>query len=258
MDLAEFQRWLMKGIDPLSDPAEQQIAHNMLVISPGLSASERLHVYRNNITSTRVRALQAIYPVCEMTLGSDCFAGVARAYCWRVKDAYADLNVYGETFAAFLGGQSQSPEFAGLPYLEELAEVEWRWHAAYYAADDSIFDHEAFATAATRSDQLRFVLANGLTLLQTAYPVREVWRRHRAQENTGSIPALEAREYLCIHRQNHEPLVTPVSISMYSLLERIQQGSNLVQLGEQLGDELPGLLPMALQAGWIAGFTSDP
>ncbi len=258
MDLGEFQRCIMNGIDPLGEPEERQAAENMLDSSAGLNASERLHVYRNNITSTRVRALQAIYPVCVMILGMDCFKGMAQEYCWRAEDDCADLNAYGVSFPAFLSDHSQAPDFIELPYIGELAKLEWCWHAAYYTADDAPFDHDAFATAATDPEQLYFVLAGALTVMQTDYPVREIWQRHRAQEKVGSIPALEGCEYLCIHRQNLEPLVTPVNASIYRLLQFIQQGNSLAQLGGHLGEELPELLPRAIHNGWISGFTSNP
>ena len=126
----------------------------------------------------------------------------------------------------------------------------------YYAADTVPFDQDAFAIAIARSDPLRFMLADGLALMQSDYPVREIWQRHRAQENIASIPALDDCEYLCIHRQQHEPLVTTVSASMYRLLETVQQGCSLEQLGEFFGEQLPGLLPVAVQNGWIRGFSS--
>ncbi|MDH3978912.1 MAG: DNA-binding domain-containing protein [Gammaproteobacteria bacterium] len=255
MQLADFERRIMQGITPVAATQDRQATEQMLKPGGELTAKECLAVYRNNITSTRVRALQAIYPVCETILGSDCFRVLAREFAWQAADACADLNVYGGQLAEYLGAQQRS-NFSLLPYLKELARLEWNWHTAYYAADTAPFAYQSFSSAAAHPERLRFTLADGLALLETKYPVREIWQRHRARENPDSIPALEACEYLCIHRPDYGPQVTSLGKTTYVLLTRIQKGSTLEQLGDtaELSENLAELLPVLIQRGWVSGF----
>lgn len=255
MTLADLERSIIQGINPTSAPREQKAAQQ--AVNPGgkLTPEECLAVYRNNITSARVRALETIYPVCKAVLGEDCFRALARDLAWHTADTCADLNVYGDQFAAFLGARNMS-EFSQLPYLRDLALLEWYWHGAYYAVHSKTFPYALFAEAADRSGQLCFTLACDLSLLETEYPVREIWRRHRAGENADSVRGLEGREYLCIHRTGHEPRVTKVNLTVYNLLEYIQKGYTLEQLGDidGLSESLAELLPALIQRGWVSGF----
>jgi hypothetical protein len=147
-----------------------------------------------------------------------------------------------------------------LLYLKELALLEWYWHAAYYAADSAPFNYESFARDAVHPERLRFTLADGLALLKTKYPVREIWLRHRAGENPDGIPALEGCEFLCIHRPGYEPRLTRIDKTMYILLAYIKNGSTLKQLGDsvELNDTLAELLPAVIQQGWVSGFLMYP
>lgn len=254
MRLADTERRLVQGIDALGDAQDKHAATQMLNLGKGLSPDKRLEVYRNNITSTRVRALQTIYPTVEAILGGDCFAGLARDFAWREADPGADLNRYGAIFSEFLSRQKHRPGFADLPYLPELAQLEWHWHAAHYAADDGAFDHQAFASAADHPGRLHFKLSYSLALMRTRYPVREIHRRHRHRQATDAVPALRDGEHLCIYRRDAEPRIAPVNAASYRLLRQIGQNDSLEQLGEELGDALINALPDAIGRGWVTGF----
>jgi hypothetical protein len=80
MHLVDFERFIILGINPLSDSRERATIRRMLKPAGGLTTKDCLAVYRNNITSTRARALQVIYPVCKTILGSNYFHPLAREY----------------------------------------------------------------------------------------------------------------------------------------------------------------------------------
>lgn len=255
MHLVDFERLLMKGINPLGNARKPPSVITMLKPAGRLTANDCLAVYRNNITSTRVRALQAIYPVCEVILGSHCFRALARQYAWQAADDCANLNTYGEQFAEYINSQ-QREEFQQLPYLKEMALLEWHWHAAYYAAESAPFNYESFALHAAYPQRLQFVLADSLALMETHYPVREVWQRHRAEENPHCVAALERSEYLCIHRPAYEPRLMCLDKAMYILLTSIKNGSTLAQLADlaDLADSLAETLPALIRQGWVSDF----
>lgn len=255
MNLAELERSLVGGIDPLRDQDESPLPMAAFQAAGKLSPTEALAVYRNNITSARVRALESVFPVCRAVLGSDCFSALARDFCWLATDTCADLNGYGEKFPAFLAAQD-GQAYSELPYLQELAQLEWHWHAAFYAADPDPFPFEEFAAYSEEPERVVFLLADGLSVLQTNYPVREIWQRHRVEENTENVPGLDTCEYLCICRVGDERQVVLVEPTCHDLLANIIRGDTLSRLSEidALAEALPELLPALIGRGWISGF----
>src|SRR4051812_1202370 len=99
--------------------------------------SKRVAIYRNNTLANAARALEAAYPVVAKMVGMQFFAGLTRQYSLRFPSKSGDLNEYGEAFAEFLAGFAPTTE---LPYLAEVARLEWQVHRAHYAADAIAFD----------------------------------------------------------------------------------------------------------------------
>ncbi|HXH04204.1 MAG TPA: DNA-binding domain-containing protein, partial [Candidatus Competibacteraceae bacterium] len=103
-----------------------------LIVGDGLAPAARLGLYRNNTVLNLGDALAAAYPVLQRLLGADCFRALARAYIGAHPSRSGDLHDYGDALADFLAGL---PELAALPYLADVARLEWRVHRAYFAAE---------------------------------------------------------------------------------------------------------------------------
>jgi len=259
--LAEVQRLLMDGIHPHSMPPARDAAGKLLAESGSLSAADRFFIYRNNITGARVRALGAIYPVCREIVGEDCFQGMAKSFAWQSPDRSEDLNVYGEAFGEFLADQVRTREaFSELPYLPELACLEWYWHAAYYAPDDAPFPAAGLATLTPEDiEHINFPLSASLGLMETGFPVLEIWRRHREKEDVSSVDALGETEYLCIYREGYEPHVERIDKARYALLDACGEGLCLARLAERAGvqERLATLLPEMIARGWVVAGSKE-
>jgi len=261
MRLAEIQRLLIDGIHPERTSAARDAAGRLLAESGALSAADRFFIYRNNITGARVRALGAIYPVCKEIVGEDCFQGMARSFAWQTPDRSEDLNVYGEAFAAFLAEQVRTQEaFSALPYLPELARLEWYWHAAYYAPDDVPFPATGLETLTPDDiERISFPLNASLSLMETGFPVFEIWHRHREKENVSSVDALGETEYLCIYREGYESRIERIDRARYALLGACGEGLCLARLAELAGvrESLSTLLPEMIARGWVVAGSNE-
>ena len=261
MRLSETQRLLIDGIHPHSTPAERDAANRLLARSGTLGEADRFLIYRSNITGARVRALGAIYPVCTEIVGEDCFHGLARTFAWQAPDRSEDLNVYGEAFAAFLADLVHRQDaFSELPYLPDLARLEWYWHAAYYAPDDVPFATSIPATLLqVDSARITFPLSASVGLMETGFPVFDIWRRHRAKDEVSSIEALREPDCLCIYREGYEPRIERIDGACYALLDACGRDLSLAQLAgcDGIAEGLPTLLPEMIARGWIvAGIDS--
>ena len=140
--------------------------------------TRRLGIYRGNAQANALKAVGAIYPVLAQIVGSDFFEGLARAYAKNFPSASGDLNEYGEAFGDFLAGFEPSQE---LPYLPDVARLEWRAHKAHYAANHLHLDPARLAGVAEDGyAALRLALHPACALLQSPWPLARIWEVHQA------------------------------------------------------------------------------
>jgi hypothetical protein len=137
----------------------------------------RFGIYRGNTLANAARALGAAYPVIEKIVGAEFFSGLAREYKTRFPSRDGDLNEYGASFAAFL---ADFPPAGEMPYLAEVARLEWQVHRAHYAVDPAPFDAARLATIAPEHQLLlRPRLHPACHVLHSAYPLARLWEVHQ-------------------------------------------------------------------------------
>ncbi|MGN6528887.1 MAG: HvfC/BufC family peptide modification chaperone [Burkholderiaceae bacterium] len=221
-------------------------------------AARRLAIYRANLAATSDKALAGAYPVVRQAVGEEFFRGLAREYVRATPSTGGDLADFGHRFADFLAGFEHVRD---LPWLPDLARVEWAAHRAYGAADGTPWDAGALATVAP-GDQaaIRFVWAPGTAVVESAWPVVRVWTIHQpgfdgAFEVDWQVPerALVAREGLAV-------TVTALAPGEAVFVARSLAGAPLGEaaagaLGADAAFDLGALLARAVGAGLLRGFT---
>lgn len=255
--LAETQRLFASVIDGTADAAQTARMHGLLTTGRGPGPRQRLAVYRSSSRRAREQALEAIYPVCRQVLGQRCFAGLVADYLGIDPASTADLNLYGGNLPAYFETEIRDREtLAGLPYLADLARLEWHWHAVYYAPDDRVYDAAGFAALAAdgRAEQARFRLSAALRLLASEFPVHELWQRHQAGGEPSEVAVTDG-DYLVIRRFGFRPTIEPIEPDVFGLLSALAEGVTLDALA---ADALPvERLPELIAAGLIVGFSVD-
>ena len=92
----------------------------------------------------------------------------------------ADLNVYGERFGVFLEGY---PPAATLPYLRDIARLEWAIDEANRAADAPRVPEAVLATlsmiAPERLPHAHLDLDRSCRLVASIFPILRIWRANQ-------------------------------------------------------------------------------
>lgn len=135
-----------------------------------------LSVYRATSVANAVAALRLAFPVCAQITGDDFFDALARVYRDTHPSSDGDLNRYGAGFPVFLDGFEP---VRALPYLPDVARLEWAVHEASTAADAEPAGGRLFAgldADALARARLRFV--PGFALLASDWPVADIWLGH--------------------------------------------------------------------------------
>ncbi len=137
----------------------------------------RMAIYRANMVAAAEKALAAAYPVIRQVVGDEFFHGLAREYQRRTPSTSGDLTMFGASLAEFLAAFEHAQS---LPYLPDLARLEWAVHRAYGAADAPDFDPAALgAVDDEQQAAIRFQWSPGLAVVGSRYPIVHIWTIHQ-------------------------------------------------------------------------------
>ena len=256
MTLSTLQNVFTRALDPGSDDQAREEAAGLLDAGGNLQPLDRMRIYQHNVTSVHQRALERVFPVCRKILGEVAFANFGRDYSWAEPTANPDLNQYGESFPEYLAQQiEQRDELRGYEYLQDLTRLEYLWHAAYYAPDDSCFDFDGFSQLQAQGADLVFELGNSLGLLQSDYPILEIWRQHGNGKAGESVKGITQCQNLLVYRQEFEANIIGLDLPTFVLLQGCQQGDSIDSFTEDRdAASALGSLANLIDKGWITGF----
>ncbi len=144
------------------------------VESQGLTHEERLAIYRNTSAGVMVGALRLAFVAVQHVLGADFFEGAARLFVGETPPGSAWLDQYGADFPEFL---ARLPQTASIPYLGDLARLEWSVNIVLHAVEAPFLDI-ADLTGMQEADlaQLRLAPHPGVQLLRCDFPADAIWR----------------------------------------------------------------------------------
>ena len=147
-------------------------------IPPPVGSPRRFGVYRNNVRAGILGVLEARFPAVKRLVGDEFFLAMADAYARREPPASPILMLYGVGFPAFITGFEPA---ADVPYLADVALLEWLQHEAANAADAaSIGAAELAAVPPEQVAQLKLRLHPSLRLFASAHPALTIWELNSA------------------------------------------------------------------------------
>jgi hypothetical protein len=205
----------------LFDPAESRAAPG--IRSNGLSPAARLGFYRTNVFENYRKALAATYPALQAVVGTGCFAHLAQEYTRRHRSRSADVGQHGERLPDFL---ARHPLAATLPYLPDLARLEWAIEESFHEADQGPMLIDGLADIdETLYPELRFALAAWVRLFESPFPVHRIWQI--SQENRSDEAGIDLDEggvQLLVRRERYEVLIEPMRPAEFAMLRALQSG----------------------------------
>ena len=231
------------------------------VADDGLAATERLDIYRNTFVSVATRALRLNYPATVRLVGKDFFDATARSYVREHPPVSAWLDQYGEAFADFYEAW---PAAASIPYLADVARLEWAVSCALHAEDAGSLDPAALpalvALAPDAQADVRFRAHPALQLVHTAFPADAIWRAVLARDDAAlaAIDIATGPQWLLVERTAQGIAVVSMSEADWRLTWDLCRGRPLQETLDALGEfpdvDPPMLIAQHLAAGRFTGF----
>jgi len=218
----------------------------------------RVAIYRANMVASADKALSAAYPVVRQVVGDEFFHGLAREFLRGTPSTSGDLTAFGAAFAQFLAAFEHAQS---LPYLPDLARLEWAVHRAYGAADAPDWDAGTLgAVEPGRQDAIRFRWSPGLAVVESTFPIVRIWTIHQAGYGGEFSVAWDLSDTALVARDGFAVTVAACGAGDAAFLNASLAGAALgdaatAALSRHPDFDLGALLGRALAARLICGFT---
>ena len=220
----------------------------------GPRPSTRLDIYRNNIGSALVRALEGLYPALVRLMGADFFARVARDYARAHPPGHGRLLEYGFDLPEFVAGYEAA---AGYPWFADVGRLELAWHRAYISAEaEALRAHDLAGVPPERMADLVLLPHPSCQRLASPYPVSNIWRiALEDEEPEGPVEVEGGAEWLLVVRPGAEVEVRTFEEPGFTFLGALAAGRSLGAAYESACTVDPGFDLEAHLAGLLAGET---
>jgi hypothetical protein len=228
-----------------------------LVRPGGIEPQRRLAVYRNNHRESLCEALAAVYPTLVRLVGAAFFRHAALEFIAAHPPASGNLHDYGADMASFLGSFAA---VASLPYLADVARLEWAWHEVFHAQATAASDAaEVLGRIARMAPHeqaaVRLRLQPASRLVASRYPVSRIWEANLHDEPP-LVQLDEGGEHVLVVQRDGDVVVESIESAEHALLLAFNAGHSLgdalgVALSEKAMFDAPAAIAQRLADGTL-------
>lgn len=210
-----------------------------------ISAEKHFIIYRHSMQGSLQKTLIEIYAVCYKLVGQDFFIAMANGYIEQHASTSPDLGDYGSQFPDWIENYKPAES---VPYLADVARLEWAWQRLHHAIENAPFDFSQLT-----EENITFFLPHESTLLSSRYPIARIFEVNQEdfQEDTTVILTADTHYYYLVWRKNLTRRVDVLTEVEWQLLSRIKAGTTLEKISHQFQETLVTLLPRLVQQGWL-------
>lgn len=222
----------------------------------GSDPGARFAVYRNNVVHSLVAVLGDTFPVVRQLVGKNFFGAVARLFVAEHPPISPLMHRYGGDFPGWLADFEPATD---LPYLPDLARLEWARLSAFHAADADPIDAQALVALLQAPDRLAvssLILHPSLAVVPSPHPVVSLWSAHQqddaARDQQLGQLRLDAGESALVLRVDDDALVLELPAADAALVAELAGGAPLgaAQASHPQAD-LVRLLSLLLRHGQV-------
>lgn len=215
LPLPELERELAHALRDAQAPVRH-------VRGRGLDPARRLQVYRNNMQSVLAAALRSVYPVTERLVGEQFFAAAAREYISAHPSHSGNIQDYGGAFAVFLQGFAPA---AALPYLPDVASLEWRRLQTALGPPHATLDVAALAAVpAELQPELHFRHQPAARAFCSRFPILSIWEFCQEAEPKGELDLDAPGECVLFARPRLDVVMRRLTSGEYRFLHGLCRG----------------------------------
>lgn len=209
---------------------------SLLMWCAGSHPESGLEAYRRSVLANLAAAVRTTYPVVGAIVGDAFLDAAARRYALARPSASGDLNAYGSDFGDFLAAFDPA---ASLPYLPDVARLEWRVHTVYGREDAPSQDLSILAeTTPERWGDLHLELDPAHEAMASRWPLVRIWDVNQPGYDGDFRVDFDEAQIALIHRTEAGTVVETLAHGEYRLLRALAEGASLAAaVGEAAGED---------------------
>jgi hypothetical protein len=228
------------------------------IVAGALDPAARIAIYHNNVLGNYYKALAATYPVVQRLVGGPFFNAAIDVFVREHPSPRGDVNRYGGELARFLAAYPPARE---LPYLPDVARLEWAIDQANIAADASPFDTAALRAVPKEAlGELRFVLHPSVRFVVSAYPIFHIWQVNQpGQTEDDRVDLGEGGDMLLVRRASDGVVIERLAAGEHAFLAALAGNRSLNDATERASGidpsfDVAGALKRHVTAGSVVAF----
>jgi Putative DNA-binding domain len=207
-ELAQLQKRIRESIH-----AQKMVPElDTEIVSDHIAAPQRLQVYQNNYHGTLIEALLGVFPIVSAFVG-EVFTRQALKHfieCDPPRDVC--LSEYGASFPEFLDAYNHA---ADVPYVGDIARLEWAVHSLQHALEKS---HQSVSVGELR-------LNENVVFLESDYPLLNLWMVGTGRMVPEAVHIQQGGQDICV-------VLHAGQIELFTISEAEQKSLAQLQGGE--------------------------
>ncbi len=195
--------------------------------TPGV---KRIDVYADGYIARMHEALGETYPAVRRILGDNDFLTVARAYAEVHPSQDYSLSRAGKHLARFLAGSSHAKK---LPFLPDLAALEWRIVESFHATQEEPADTRSLKELSPEEwEAVRFCFQPSVFLVSSRWPILDIWQARNEPPGSINVDLVDRPQNVLVHRPEFQVRCELLDPGQTRLLNLLKSGKSLGQAVE--------------------------
>jgi Putative DNA-binding domain len=200
------------------------------VVGDSIPAAARLRVHRNHVLHSLGTALAATFPTVQALVGDEFFRGMARTFAVHDLPTQPVLSEYGADFPRFIEGYAPA---GGLPYLADIARLDWALNVAFHSPAEPRLASADLASLPVEQLQAKSIsLAPGAAILRSRYPIDRIWTAAQPGASSETVDLESGGARLLVLRRPDDAGFVSLSNGEATFLEALAAGRTLEQAAD--------------------------
>ena len=214
----------------------------------------RLAIYGRAVTANLVGALRGAHPVVVRLVGDAYFHEAASRFARADPPHSGDLNRFGDGFAAFL---ERYPPTASMPWLADVARLDWACHEATMAGDGEPLDFDALARVPPEAQgDLRFAFRPSVSVVRSSWPILAIWEANQSDRD-GTPDRVEGEDTVLVWRETGGVRAVALAPREAAFVEALAAGRGLEEATGEPDWDLPAFLEQLASHGVLGAFRTE-
>jgi hypothetical protein len=220
---ADFKSFLLCGDERMLE---------RVVGSAKVSAPRRLAIYYDAYRLRLIEALDSNYPVLHARMGDDEFEQLGLAYLEAHPSKHFSIRYFGHRLSEYL---ASAETYRDLPYLGEMAALEWAMSEAFDAPDSSVAGLDNMASIPPEAwPEMRMTLHASVRRLDLRWNVPAIWKTIKQQQASVEPAAGEWPVPWLVWRQDLRIFFRSLSVDEAWAIDAVRAGENFASICEGL------------------------